>query len=178
VLKRGSAEEREAARLEKERRQQADAAQSEIKRREQERDRLRKEFFKTPAGQARRAFEADDDVFQFEFDVASQAAIIVAMVGSKTATKTSDPTEILNSVCREGWRLLTGSFVFKELGSQSRDKFLSSGQNVAVSGTTVGFYLFERCPDKKRDVGDPWDEGVVAEWYDAETGKIVRQLTE
>jgi hypothetical protein len=75
----------------------------------------------------------------------SQEAVIVAMVGSRTTKKTSDPTAILNSVCREGWELVTGSFVFVEEGSQSRDKFMSSGQNVAVKGRTMGYYLSERC---------------------------------
>ena len=32
-----------------------------------------------------------------------------------------------------------------------RDKFMSSGQNVAVKGTTVGYYLFRRCPDNRAD---------------------------
>ena len=32
----------------------------------------------------------------------------------------------------------------REEGSQSRDKFMSSGQNIAVKGTTVGYYLFRR----------------------------------
>jgi len=54
---------------------------------------------------------------------------------------------ILNSVCREGWDLVNGSFVFHELGSESRDKFMASGQNVAVRGTIVGYYLFERSSD-------------------------------
>ena len=30
-------------------------------------------------------------------------------------------------------------------GQQSRDKFMSSGQNVAVAGTVIGYYLFRRC---------------------------------
>ena len=43
--------------------------------------------------------------------------------------------------CQE---LVNGSFVFVEEGQQSRDKFMSSGQNVAVKGTTFGYYLFKR----------------------------------
>lgn len=76
----------------------------------------------------------------------SQEAVIVAMVGSNTTQTTVDPVAVLNSVCREGWDLITGSFVFVEEGQQSRDKFMSSGQNVAIKGTTVGYYLFRRAP--------------------------------
>jgi hypothetical protein len=70
-------------------------------------------------------------VFQYAHDVMSQQAVIVAMVGSTTTKKTADPSQILNAVCNEGWELVNGSFVFAEQGQQSRDKFMSSGQNVA-----------------------------------------------
>jgi hypothetical protein len=54
---------------------------------------------------ARLAFESEDHVFQFSMDVMNQQAVVVAMVGANTTKKTSDPTEILNSVCNEGWEL-------------------------------------------------------------------------
>jgi hypothetical protein len=83
-------------------------------------------------------------------DVMSQQAVIVSMVGSTTSKKTTDPSQILNAVCNEGWELINGSFVFVEQGQQSRDKFMSSGQNVAIKGTTVGYYLFRRCPENRK----------------------------
>jgi hypothetical protein len=83
-------------------------------------------------------------------DVMTQQAIVVAMVGSNTSKRTTDPVEVLNSVCREGWELVNGSFVFVEEGQQSRDKFMSSGQNVAIKGATVGYYLFRRCEANRR----------------------------
>ncbi|MEJ7703006.1 MAG: hypothetical protein WKF47_04820 [Geodermatophilaceae bacterium] len=103
-------------------------------------------FRKSPTGRARAAYERGDQVFQCAIDVMSQEAVIVAMVGSNTTQTTVDPVAVLNSVCREGWDLITGSFVFVEEGQQSRDKFMSSGQNVAIKGTTVGYYLFRRAP--------------------------------
>jgi hypothetical protein len=87
----------------------------------------------------------------------SQEAIIVKMVGSKTTQRTADPSEILNSVCREGWELVSGSFVFVEQGQQSRDKFLSSGQNVAVKGVVLGYYLFKRWEANLSELPDPWE---------------------
>ena len=107
-------------------------------------------FWESPIGRARIAFERGDLVFQHEADVMSQQAIIVAMVGSATSKKTADPVEVLNAVCREGWDLLSGDFVFVEEGQQSRDKFMSSGQNVAIKGRTVGYYLFKRCEANRR----------------------------
>ena len=67
----------------------------------------------------------------------------VARAGIRNSTPGS---EILNAVAREGWEIVTASFVFREQGQQSRDKFMSSGQNVATKGTTVGYYLFRRAP--------------------------------
>lgn len=139
---------------------QARAIEQDMRRRRQQEEAATKKrllFFETPAGRARAAFERGDQVFQYSANVMSQKAIIVAMVGSNTSRRTSDPSEILNSVCNEGWELVNGSFVFVETGQQSRDKFLASGQNVAVSGATVGYYLFRRSPDSKLDTAaEPW----------------------
>jgi hypothetical protein len=33
---------------------------------------------------------------------------------------------------------------------------MSSGQNVAIKGATVGYYLFKRCDENRIAVGDPW----------------------
>jgi hypothetical protein len=102
-------------------------------------------FWASPAGRARLAYRAGDQIFQYSIDVMNQQAIIVAMVGSKTSSTTLDPTAILNAVCREGWEIVSADFPFVMTGQQSRDKFLSSGQNVAVAGTVLGFYVFKRC---------------------------------
>jgi hypothetical protein len=123
----------------------------------------RRAFFASPAGQARQAFERGDHVFQYAINVMQQQAVIVAMVGSNTTKKTTDPVDVLNSVCHEGWELLNGSFVFVEEGQQSRDKFLSSGQNVAVKGAVFGYYLFKRCDDNRRQVGNPWEEEALVQ---------------
>jgi len=77
------------------------------------------------------------------------------VVGSATTKRTSDPSDVLNAVCREGGELVNGSFVFVEEGQQSRDKFMASGQNVAIKGTTVGYYLLKRNPDLRVAPGTP-----------------------
>jgi hypothetical protein len=122
----------------------ADQAAKETQRQTQELAKEQAAFAGSPAGKAREAFERGDKLFQYSANVMSQQAIIVAMVGSNTTQRSSDPTDVLNSVCNEGWELVNGSFVFVETGQQSRDKFLASGQNVAVSGATMGYYLFRR----------------------------------
>lgn len=101
-------------------------------------------FLKTVPGRARAAYQRGDSLFQCVVDVMDQQANVVAMVGASTSERAADPSDILNAVCREGWALVNGSFVFVETGQQSRDKFMSSGQNVAVRGKVVGYYVFRR----------------------------------
>lgn len=126
---------------------QRDQTQKEQQRQQIRAEKERAAFLASPVGQAETAFARGDQVFQYSHSVMSQHAIIVAMVGSNTTKTTTDPSEILNAVCRQGWELVNGSFVFVVEGEQSRDKFLASGQNVAVKGQTVGYYLFRRCAD-------------------------------
>jgi hypothetical protein len=139
LMQKKTPEQREQERLEAEARKRASDA-----------EKGREAYLRSPAGQARTAFERGDQVFQYSMDVMTQQAVIVAMVGSNTSKRTADPVEVLNSVCREGWELVNGSFVFVEEGQQSRDKFMSSGQNVAIKGSTVGYYLFRRCEANRR----------------------------
>lgn len=112
--------------------------------------REREQFLNSPVGRAQTAYDRGDHVFQYSHDVVSQQAVIVALVGSTSLKSTTDPSAVLNAVCDQGWELVNGSFVFIHEGSQSRDKFMSSGQNLAVKGTVVGYYLFRRCRENRR----------------------------
>jgi hypothetical protein len=122
-------------------------------------------FFESPAGQARVPFEEGAEIFQFEADVKRMAAVVKPVgLGSSAygrETKPSrlsiGPVDALNAVANEGWDLLNGSFVFVETSQVSRDKFMSSGQQVAVAGSVVGYYLFKRDDALKKNGLDPWD---------------------
>jgi hypothetical protein len=154
LIKRASEEEKaakaERKAIEADEKARADATKA--------RQKLKDDFFASPPGRARNAFERGDHVFQYSIDVQKTEPIVIAMTGAFTKTKaTNDPSEILNAVCNEGWELVNGSFVFLELGSESRDKFMASGQNVAVKGTIVGYYLFKRCEANRQQAIDPWD---------------------
>jgi hypothetical protein len=131
--------------------------QTRLRKESERRERERQAFAVSPAGQARAAFGRGDRLFQFFMDVKDTKPVVIPMTGATTTTSTADPTAILNSVCNEGWELVNGSFVFHELGSESRDKFLASGQNVAVRGTIIGYYLFKRCQENRVKSQDPWN---------------------
>ncbi len=119
-------------------------------------EKARKRFFNTPAGRARLAYEASDHVFQYEYDVMSQKAIVV-MRKNQAVQRTSDPSEILNSVCLEGWELVTGSFVFVQTGEVSRNRAVKSGQQIGIHGKVIGCYLFKRCEENRSDLPKPWE---------------------
>lgn len=108
------------------------------------RKRAEADFWASPAGKARAAFQAGDRLFQVSFNALQTETYVIPLSRAGTIQRSSDPTTILNSICDEGWEIVNGSFVFLELGSESRDKFMRSGQDVAVHGTVIGYYLFHR----------------------------------
>lgn len=146
LFKQMTPEEHAASEAEKARKQ----ASAEQQKAEKHAQRQLELFLASPQGQARTAFEAGDAVFQVDFPVMTQKAEVVAMVGAFNSAKSSDSTRTLNDIVVEGWDLVTASFVFVVQGEESRDKFMSSGQNVAVKGETRGYYVFRRDGSKKK----------------------------
>jgi hypothetical protein len=137
---------------------QARAKEKDRQRETAARERLRKDFYKSPPGRARAAYELGAKVFQYEIDLQNvQATVVPMMTATAKRTRTNDASEILSAVCDEGWELVNGSFVFVQTGSESRDKFMASGQQVAVRGTTVGYYLFKRNEENLLRKVDPWN---------------------
>jgi hypothetical protein len=101
-------------------------------------------FFDSQPGKARVAFEAGHELFQCSIDVMNEHLKL-----------TTNPVDILNAVCREGWELVNGSFVFHHEQSLSRAKYLSAGQPISV-GTTFGYYLFRRAEQNRRPIENRW----------------------
>lgn len=146
LFKQATPEEHAASEAEKARKQ----ASAEQQKADKHAQRQLELFLASPQGQARTAFATGDDVFQVDFPVMKQKAEVVAMVGAFNSAKSSDSTRTLNDIVAEGWDLVTASFVFVVQGEESRDKFMSSGQNVAVKGETRGYYVFRRDESKKK----------------------------
>jgi hypothetical protein len=93
-------------------------------------------FWASPPGVARQAFNNGDHVFQYEIDILNHEAITRAMVGSSTRIAKLDPSAVLNAVCREGWELVNGSFVFVQAEGGLRE-------------TLLGCYLLKRCEENR-----------------------------
>lgn len=96
-------------------------------------------FHRTPAGRARRAYERGHRLFQYELEIDGlEPTLIPGPLGSP-AQETTDPVDILNSVTVEGWKLVTGKFVYTEMRSG-----------------TIGCYLFKRSKKRRQEMNDPW----------------------
>jgi hypothetical protein len=69
-------------------------------------------------------------------------SIVVAIVDDSPKT-TRDPSEILNAVANEGWRLLSASFVARDELVERRDE-RGNHKAPAAQRATTGHYVFER----------------------------------
>jgi hypothetical protein len=117
-----------------------------------------KRFWESPYGQARAAKQAGERFFQIELQLDSSEQTGWSKAVADTRGKThrySGQATILTNIEKEGWELMHAGFVFKETGQVSRDKFLSSGQQVSTWGSTFGVYLF-RATNEPARTDDYW----------------------
>ena len=136
-----SAEERAAARQEREaaeaREQEALAEEARL----EEEERQREEFLATPVGAATAAMEEGEAFFELQLEVGSH--IGSAGFGSIDGRHSvSSSASTLGEIERLGWRLEHAGYFFMITGESSTARVFASGDNTAVSGTTVGVYLF------------------------------------
>jgi len=116
------------------------AAEAEAKRRKQA-------FLKTPPGRARTARQSGMKIFQIDMPLSQSKAHIEPMIGAFTKKeKTADYANMIQAIEEEGWRLEDVGYVFRWTGSETRDKFLASGQQESVSGEIIGVYIFGASP--------------------------------
>jgi hypothetical protein len=132
----------------------ATAAQREAEkaaaRQQKQREREEAAFLRSPAGQARKSYQRGDQLFQVSFDLENIQSHVVAMTNAYTSRHATDVSEVLNSIVAEGWNFHTLSTTFVNEGEESRDRFLASGQHVAVRGRIVGTYVFTRRNSDRR----------------------------
>jgi hypothetical protein len=116
-------------------------------RREQRKDeRATAAFARTPAGQARAAFEAGLELFQVALPLEETVRTVGGFItGDKTTTSRAYAhADVLDEIECEGWLLQHADYVWAQTGAVSRDKFLSSGQTEAITGRIIGVYIFRR----------------------------------
>lgn len=136
-----SAEEREGERRERE----AEEARAQAARAEQarvaEEQRNRAAFAATPVGAATLAKEAGQPFFEVQLEVGGHtgSAGFGSIDGRRT---TSSSAATIGEIEKLGWRLKHAGYYFMITGETSTDRVFISGQATAVSGVTIGVYLF------------------------------------
>ena len=136
-----SAEDREAARRERE----AEKARTEAARAEQaaadEERRQREAFLATPVGAATAAKEAGQPFFEVQLEVGGHTGS--AGFGSADGHRSaSSSATTLGEIEKLGWRLEHAGYYFMITGETSTARVFVSGEATAVSGVTIGVYLF------------------------------------
>jgi hypothetical protein len=119
-------------------------ARKEAEKKAKEERQRQKEFNASPPGRARAAAAAGAKLFQLELTLAQSTAVVVPMMTASTATARHQHANTLDAIEAEGWHLEHADYVFMMTGTESRDKFLASGQQTAVSGEVLGIYIFRR----------------------------------
>lgn len=131
-------------------REERTAAKAEAKA-AKDQDKERRRFRASPAGKARAAYQNGDGWFETELDLRDTGGLLshggsgadLAPFGMRHKPR-SGRMDVLSQIESEGWELAHVGHVFVETGSDTRDKWMASGQRAAVAGKIVGIYLFRR----------------------------------
>jgi len=108
-------------------------------------ERTRQQFLTSPVGQATVAKQQGQGFFEVQLEVGSSQRDSTFLGGNnfnlaRGSSKSHAGT--LAAIEAVGWHLEHVGHVFIVTSESSRDKFMSSGQQTAVSGITMGIYLF------------------------------------
>ena len=110
-----------------------------------EQERARREFLETPIGQATIAKEQNHGFFEIELEVGSSQRDSTVWRTNDTnipQDKTETHAGTLAAIEAIGWRLEHVGHVFVVTSESSYERLLGSGEQTAVSGETIGIYLF------------------------------------
>lgn len=136
-----SAEEKEAERLEREAEEARVAAAEAERARAEDEARKRAAWLASPVGAATAAKEAEERFFELQLPVGGHLG--QASWGMASGERKADSSaSILGQIEKVGWRLEHASYFFMVTAQSSTERMFLTGQETAVSGVTVGVYLF------------------------------------
>ena len=128
---------------------QAEKAAAEAAEQARQQEAQRQAWLASPVGRAVTAREAGDGFFEIQLQVGvSRRGVGWGSPDWEEERSTTAHTDVLSAIEAEGWRLEHVGYFFMPTGESTADRFLGTGQNIAVSGETVGAYLFRRDPSR------------------------------
>jgi hypothetical protein len=136
-----NAEQRAAGRQERDAQKARDEAALAEQARAAEEKRKRDAFLATPVGAATAAQEAGQPFFEIQLEVGGHAgsAGFGAIDGRRT---TLSSAVVLGEIEKLGWHLEHASYYFMVTGETSTSRVFVTGEATAISGITIGVYLF------------------------------------
>jgi len=96
----------------------------------------------SPEGRAATAKDRGDGFFEIELELGRSNRDVSFGTADTGSYSRSTYTDVLSAIESAGWLLIQAGYYFMPTGESSRDKFLASGQNVAINGKSMGVYLF------------------------------------
>jgi len=136
-----SAEEKAAERKQHEAEEAQLAAARAERARAAEEDRKRQAFLASPVGAATAAKEAGEAFFEIQLEVGRHTG--TAGWGGVEQQRTHvSSAQTLGQIEALGWHLEHAGYYFMITGEQSTDRVFVTGEATAVSGVTMGVYLF------------------------------------
>ena len=136
-----SAEERAAERRERAAEEAREQAAQAEQAKAAEEQRKREAFLATPVGAATAAKEAGQPFFEVQLEVGSHAGS-AGFGNAEGRRTTSSSAATLGEIEKLGWRLEHAGYFLMMTGETSTARVFASGEATAVSGVTVGVYLF------------------------------------
>jgi hypothetical protein len=103
------------------------------------------QFLASPVGQATTANEQKQGFLEVQLTVGSSqrvASFFNPTPAGSGENRTATHAGTLAAIESLGWHLEHVGYIFMITGESSSDRILGGGQNTAVSGETVGIYLF------------------------------------
>lgn len=143
----GSEEDKARKEAERQERERALADQQRARKEE----RRRQEWTASPLGMATAAKEAAQTFFEVQLEVGRAEG--TAMWGTRdhiSSEQISSSAELLGEIEQLGWRLEHVGYVFRMTGQSSSERIFVSGEESAVSGVTLGIYLFRNTDVARR----------------------------
>jgi hypothetical protein len=136
-----SGEERAADRREREAARAEQARTAEAQARAAEEQRKREAFLATPVGAATAAKEAGQQFFEIQLEVGGHLG--TSGFGSTDGRRSAASSAvILADIEKVGWQLEHVGYFYMITSETSSDRMFLTGQATAVSGVTIGVYLF------------------------------------
>jgi hypothetical protein len=102
---------------------------------------FREAFLASPVGRATEAWEAGDTFFEIQLEVGDHRGE-AGFGATQGEHRTASSGRVLGEIEGVGWVLEHVGYTYMMTGQTSSERMFASGEATAISGKTLGIYLF------------------------------------